>query len=71
MKKYFVVSFKHSENVYCSNVAHAENAEAVKAHYSKYEWVEIEEAEAYKLDEAKRKRTPIVEIETTETAAYI
>ncbi len=66
MKKYFAVSFKYSESVYCSNIAHAENAEAVKAHYSKYEWVEVREAEAYELDEAKRKGKPIVEIETPE-----
>lgn len=45
MKKYFAVSFKYSETVYCSNIAHAETAEAVEAHYSKYEWVSVRECE--------------------------
>ena len=66
MKKYFAVSFKYSESVYCSNIAHAETAEAVAAHYSKYEWVDIREAEAHEIETARRKGMPIVEIETPE-----
>ena len=66
MKKYFAVSFKYSESVYCSNIAHAETAEAVAAHYSKYEWVDIREAEAHEVETARRKGMPIVEIETPE-----
>ncbi len=64
MKKYFAVSFKYFESVYCSNIAHAETAEAVAAHYSKYEWVDIREAEAHEVETARRKGMPIVEIET-------
>lgn len=48
MKKYFAVSFKYSESVYCSNIAHAETAEAVEAHYSKYEWSASESAKITK-----------------------
>jgi hypothetical protein len=66
MKKYFAVSFKHSESVYCSNIAHAETAEAVNAHYSKYEWVSVRECEDYEVETARRKGMPIVEIETPE-----
>lgn len=66
MKKYFAVSFKYSESVYCSNIAHAETAEAVAAHYSKYEWVDIREAEAHEIETARQKGMPIVEIETSE-----
>lgn len=66
MKKYFAVSFKYSESVYCSNIAHAETAETVAAHYSKYEWVDIREAEAHEIETARRKGMPIVEIETSE-----
>lgn len=68
MKKYFAVSFKYSESVFCSNIAHAETAEAVAAHYSRYEWVDIREAEAHEVETARRKGMPIVEIETTEAA---
>ena len=66
MKKYFAVSFKYSEGVYCSNIAHAETAEAVNAHYSKYEWVSVIECEDYEVETARRKGMPIVEIETPE-----
>lgn len=64
MKKYFSVSFKYSENTYCTNIAHAENAEAVKAHYSKYEWVSVTECEEYEVETARRKGMPIIEIES-------
>lgn len=65
MKKYFNVSFQYSESVYCANIAHAESAEAVEAHYSaKYEWCKVSEATAADVEEAKRKGKPIVEIET-------
>lgn len=66
MKKYFAVSFKYSESVYCSNIAHAETAEAVEAHYSKYEWVSVRECEDHEVETARRKGMPIVEIETPE-----
>lgn len=66
MKKYFAVSFKYSESVFCSNIAHAETAEAVNAHYSKYEWVSVRECEEYEVETARRKGMPIVEIETPE-----
>lgn len=66
MKKYFAVSFKYSENIYCSNIAHAETAEAVEAHYSKYEWVSVRECEEYEVETARRKGMPIIEIESQE-----
>lgn len=64
MKKYFAVSFKYSETVYCSNIAHAETVEAVEAHYSKYEWVSVRECEGYEVEEARRRGKPIIEVET-------
>lgn len=64
MKKYFAVSFKYSESVYCSNIAHAENAAEVEKHYSKYEWVSVRECEEHELETARRKGMPFVEIET-------
>lgn len=65
MKKYFNVSFQYSESVYCANIAHAESAEAVEAHYSaKYEWCKVSEATAADVEEAQRKGKPIIEIET-------
>lgn len=69
MKKYFSVSFKYSESVFCANIAHAETAESVKAHYSKYEWVSVSECSEYELETATRKGMPVVEIETEPEAA--
>lgn len=66
MKKYFSVSFQHSENVYCANIAHAETAEEVEAHYSKYAWYSVREAQDHEVETAKRKGMPIIEIESKE-----
>lgn len=67
MKKYFNVSFQYSESVYCANIAHAESAEAVEAHYSeKYEWCKVSEATAADVEEAQRRGKPIIEIETAQ-----
>lgn len=64
MKKYLNVSFQYSESVYCANIAHAESAEAVEAHYSaKYEWCKVSEATAADVEEAQRRGKPIIEIE--------
>lgn len=64
MKKYFNVSFQYSENVYCANIAHAESAEDVLAHYSaKYAWCKVSEATAADVEEAQRRGKPIVETE--------
>ncbi len=64
MKKYYSVSFKYSETTYCTNIAHSENTEAVNAHYSKYEWVNVTECGESEAETAKRKGMPIVEIES-------
>ena len=63
MKKYYKVSFQYSESVYCANIAHAETAADVEAHYSKYAWYSVKEAAAYEVEEATRKGMPIIEIE--------
>ena len=64
MEKYYSVSFKYSETTYCTNIAHAESPEAVNAHYSKYEWVNVTECGENEVATAKRKGMPIIEIES-------
>lgn len=65
MKQYFNVSFQYSEDVYCANIAHAETAADVEAHYSnKYAWVSVSPAADYEVDEARRRGKPIIEIES-------
>lgn len=71
MKKYFKVSYQHAENIYCANIAHAETAAEVEAHYSKYAWVSVSDAAPYDVDEARRRGMPIVEIDPQPTAEEI
>ena len=57
------VTFKYSEMTYCTNVALAENEEAVKEHYSKYNEVFVKDGSEYDLNEAQKKGMPIITIE--------
>lgn len=59
---YFNVSFMQSESVFCNNIAHAENEEAVKKHYSKYAWCSVSPASEYDIEAAKMKGMPMIEI---------
>lgn len=63
---YYKVTFKHSENVFCTNIAIADNVEAVNDHYSKYSWVNVRECAEWEVEEGKAKGMPIVTIETKE-----
>lgn len=63
MKQYFKVTYQHSESVYSSNIAHAETAADVTAHYNRYEWVDVQPAESWEVDAAARRGMPIVEID--------
>lgn len=65
MKQYFNVSFQYSEDVYCANIAHAETAADVEAHYSsKYTWVSVSPAADYEVEKARRRGKPIIEIDS-------
>lgn len=63
MKKYFKVTFKYAEGIYCTNLAHAETAEDVEREYSEYPWKSIKEAQPWDVEEAKMKGMPIIEVE--------
>ena len=65
MNKY-KVSFQHSENIYCSNIAIAETIQDVENHYNKYNWYNIDEATEYDIKEAERKGMPIITIDHKE-----
>lgn len=62
MKRYYSVSFKYSDAVYCANIAHAESIEAVEQRYSKYEWASVREARDSEVETARLKGMPIVEV---------
>lgn len=64
--KFYKVSFQYSETVFCSNIAEATNAADVEKHYSKYTWVNIEEATSSEVEAAKRKGMPIIKVEHIE-----
>ena len=60
MKYWFVVSFRYSEEVYCTNLCLAESEEKAKEHYSeKYEWVSVKAAADWEVDSYKRRGMPI------------
>ena len=62
MKRYFKVTFRYSESIFCVNIAHAESHDAVPVHYERYDdvWIE-DDIPPYELESAKRKGMPIVE----------
>lgn len=64
--KFYKVSFQYLETVFCSNIAEATNAADVEKHYSKYTWVNIEEATSSEVEAAKRKGMPIIKVEHIE-----
>ena len=45
MKKFFEVTFEHSEGAFCSNIAHAKTLEDVRKYYDKYKWSYIKIAD--------------------------
>lgn len=68
MKSYFSVTFKDGKifedtEIYCTNIAHARNMEAVHKAYEKYDWRVIKEADMYMVEEAKHRHIPIIEID--------
>ena len=63
MKKYYYVTFKWDDTIFCTNIAHANNIEAVENEYSKYKWYHIRKVQTGELDMAKRKGMPIIELE--------
>ena len=58
--KYFKVSFKYSDDIYCTNLAKAECEEDVYDYYSKYSWVYVEKASDLDIKEAERKGMPTI-----------
>ena len=63
MKQYYKVTFQHSENVFCTNLAHAETVQDVEREYSVYSWSSIKPAQPWDVEEARVKGMPIIEIE--------
>ena len=59
---YFNVTFKwYDTDTYCSNIARAETADDVAAHYgSKYSWYSISPATENDVNDAKRRGKPII-----------
>ena len=66
MKKNLIpyrVTFQKTETVYCVNIAMANSKQAVEEYYTgKYGWCAVDECSSYQLQEAQRRRCPIVTI---------
>lgn len=63
MKNYYKVSFEYCENLYCTNIAVAESVDAVKAHYSKYPWVDIKESPEWEIESYRERGCPFINID--------
>lgn len=61
--KYYNVTFKWSDGIYCSNIAAANSEEAVRQHYSKYDDVTISPAATWDIAAAKERGKPIITCE--------
>lgn len=59
-KKYYLVTFQYSDNIYCSNIAHGTEAN-VKKRYNRYEWVVMRLASESDIREAQCKGKPFIE----------
>lgn len=63
MKKWFLVSFKYSDKVYCTNLCTAEGAEDVEKHYrAEYDWVSVKEAAEWEVDTYKQRGMPVIKL---------
>ena len=63
MKNYYQVSFRYSENIYCTNMVLADSMDAALNHYcGKYSWATASEAKEYDIETAKRKGMPFIEV---------
>ena len=63
--KYYEITYKYSESIYCNNIAKADTMQAVRCHYSKYEILTISEIERerveYALKDAQRRGKPVID----------
>lgn len=63
MIKIYKVTFRYSENVWCTNLAKAFCIEQVETAYSKYSQVIIREAQDWEIREAIAKGMPMIDCE--------
>ena len=67
MKKHYKVTFEHSEGafgkIFCTNIAIAESAEAVEAHYSEYPWVSVTESPDWEVESYRMKGCPFITVD--------
>ena len=63
-KQFYLVSFKwYDSDIYCSNIVHAGNDQAVRDYYSsKYGWCAVYSAKDEDLRKARERGMPIIEL---------
>ena len=63
MKNWYVVTFRWSEKVYCTNLCIADGAEQAEEHYkNKYECVSVRAAYDWEVETYKKRGMPIIEL---------
>ena len=63
MKKYYKVTFEYDENLYCTNIARADNIDAIKAYYNEYAWLDIKESPEWEVESFRRKGCPFINVD--------
>ena len=63
MKKTYLVSFRYSETVYCTNIVITDDTAKIDEEYgNKYEWHTFRECAEWEVDTYKKRGMPIFEL---------
>ena len=60
MNNMYLVSFRYSEKVHCTNIVITDDIEKIDEHYSKYEWFTYRKCEDWEYDSYKRLGMPVL-----------
>ena len=62
MKNWFIVTFRFSENVHCTNLCYADSIEQVEGEYKEYEWFSVRSTKDWEVDSYRRRGMPIINL---------
>lgn len=62
MKKFFLVIFEYSDNLFCTNIVRANVIEDVYEFYSQYRWFHAQSVNVCDIEAAINRGMPIIEM---------
>ena len=60
MNNMYLVSFRYSEKVHCTNIVITDDTAKIDEHYSEYEWFTYRKREDWEYDSYKRRGMPVL-----------